>query len=540
MNDTNALLVQGFKAAKEGQRDSAYSIFCEVVNRDPNNELGWLYRAAATDDLSEAYVCLQRVLSLNPNNTKAQRGLERIQSRIEEEAGGPIATKPEEPAPTPTQSSPTNEGVKITENEVVSGFGYNQANGDYSGTQPTNQSYNPPPNVVPFPTTNRPGPTIPPFGAPPPFKDMPVDDDDNVVTDIFDRADTQPRYNMPPAMPPTRSFPTIKVEPEDDEDIGSQFSSDPNEPNFTEPNYQDEPDFAALREDAPPPKRGLFGIGSRKEEPRLQQFGGRTNTNLDERGLQQQKKTRRNLLFVLILLSVIVLILLVALLRPKSDPTVVDSGGDNSTPAVTATVDITNGANTTVAANTTVGIATTVAPTTSTQPQTATTAAPANTTVVATTTAAANPTTAGNPATTAAPPTTLVATQAVPTTAPAQPTAVRPIIYAVRGGDNLTSLAKTYNTSVDAIAAANRDPAALDQNGPLISGTTPNYQIYANTRLVIPVQRPDFRGRAAIVKQGDTLDSIAARFKVAPADILKLNGFASAGDIKVGEPILLP
>jgi hypothetical protein len=116
----------------------------------------------------------------------------------------------------------------------------------------------------------------------------------------------------------------------------------------------------------------------------------------------------------------------------------------------------------------------------------------------------------------------------------------RPIIYAVRGGDNLTNLAKTYNTSAEAIVSANRDPAALDQNGPLISGTAPNYQIYANTRLVIPVQRPDFRGRATIVKQGDTLDSIAARFKVASADILKLNGFAGAGDIKVGEPILLP
>ncbi len=523
MNETNALLVQGFKAAKEGQRESAYSIFCEVVNRDPNNELGWLYRAAATDDLSEAYVCLQRVLSLNPANTKAQRGLERIQSRIEEEAGGPIATKTEEAAPPPTRSNPPTEGVKIAENEVVSGFGYNQPNGDYSGTQPTNQVFNPPQNVVPFPTTNRPGPTIPPFGAPPPFKDMPADDDNEVVTDIFDRTDTQPRYNMPPPMPPTRSFPTINVPAsEDEEDIGSQFSSDPNQPNFTAPSYDDEPDFAALREEVPPPKRGLFGLGSRKEEPRLQQFGGRTNTNLDERGVQRQKKTRRNLLFVFVLLLAVVIILIAALVL-RNNNTVVDTGGDNLTAVTTVTVDTTNGTGTTVAATTTtVGIATTQAPTTTARPQT-TTAAPATT--------AANPTTVA--------PTT-VANQAAPTAAPVPTPAGRAIIYAVRGGDNLTNLAKTYNTSAEAIVAANRDPAALDQNGPLISGTAPNYQIYANTRLVIPVQRADFRGRATIVKQGDTLDSIANRFKVAPADILKLNGYAAAGDIKAGEPLLLP
>ena len=85
--EVSGLLVQGFKAAKENHRDEAYNIFCDVVRRDPNNELGWLYRAATTDDLSEAYVCLQRVLSINPNNEKAQRGIERIQARLNSEDG---------------------------------------------------------------------------------------------------------------------------------------------------------------------------------------------------------------------------------------------------------------------------------------------------------------------------------------------------------------------------------------------------------------------------------------------------------------------
>ena len=89
--EVSNLLVQGFKAAKEGRRDEAYDIFCDVVRRDPNNELGWLYRAATTQDLSEAYVCLQRVLNINPANEKAQRGVERIQNRLSTESNNRTA-----------------------------------------------------------------------------------------------------------------------------------------------------------------------------------------------------------------------------------------------------------------------------------------------------------------------------------------------------------------------------------------------------------------------------------------------------------------
>lgn len=86
--------MQGFQAAKESHRAQAYDLFCRVVELDPNNEFGWLYRAATTDDMTEAYVCLQRVLSINPNNQKAQRGVERIRSRMTGEEGETVAPTP--------------------------------------------------------------------------------------------------------------------------------------------------------------------------------------------------------------------------------------------------------------------------------------------------------------------------------------------------------------------------------------------------------------------------------------------------------------
>ncbi len=79
------LLLGGFRAAKEGRREEAYQMFCEVVSKDPQNEYGWLYRAATTDSRPEAFVCLEKVLSINPTNNKAVRGLERIKNLPNEE-----------------------------------------------------------------------------------------------------------------------------------------------------------------------------------------------------------------------------------------------------------------------------------------------------------------------------------------------------------------------------------------------------------------------------------------------------------------------
>lgn len=88
--------------------------------------------------------------------------------------------------------------------------------------------------------------------------------------------------------------------------------------------------------------------------------------------------------------------------------------------------------------------------------------------------------------------------------------------------------------------AANSNPAAVGSNIPLITGPSNNLQIYFNTKLVIPVNQPNFRGKAVVLKAGETVESIAQQYKVAASDILKLTGLTAPGDAKVGDALLLP
>jgi LysM repeat protein len=130
----------------------------------------------------------------------------------------------------------------------------------------------------------------------------------------------------------------------------------------------------------------------------------------------------------------------------------------------------------------------------------------------------------------------------VQTTAPATNTPVsgsstsgtaaptKPIIYTVRSGDALIRIANQYATSPDAIRAANR----------YTSNPVTGDRIFGGNRLIIPISRPDFRGSGHIVAQGDTLDTIAAKYGTNAEAIVKLNGLANSTDIKIGDPLLIP
>jgi LysM repeat protein len=508
VNDVNSLLLKGFKVAKEGQREDAYQIFCEVVNADPANEHGWLYRAATTDDLSEAYVCLQRVLSINPENSKAQRGLERIKARIneEDEQASDAATTPvaeSEPPPAVTQpfqtipkSDPPTASMKFSDSEVVSGFQFDERNNVYR----VDQTAEPVSNINLPPVRPIPGPPIPPFGNIPPFQEP---EPDNNVSEMFGRMDTQPRNTVPQAAPQSSFSQAQDV-------AADNFAPPPPTPS----------DFDALREEVRQPNKM-----SKRPKPELQTFGGGTSTQLGQVGEERRKRQRRSILVVLLLLAVIVLALLVLVVARRND---------NSTQGSTDTTNAALTADTTAPSSTAVTVGDTTTPASTTSSSGTTTAAATLNTASGTTTVASNATTAA-PTTAAGNPTT-----AAPTTNAGSASPVRPIIITVRSGDNLTTLARTYGTTIPAIVAANRDPAALDQRGPLIGGTAANPQIYANTRLVIPVSQPNFTGRAAILKEGETVQTIADRYKVNPADILKLSGLTVATDAKVGDPLLLP
>lgn len=75
-----SLLKQGVEAARAGNKAVARALLEQVVEADQQNEKGWFWLAAVTDDLHEKRVCLGNVIVINPNNERARRLLEQLET----------------------------------------------------------------------------------------------------------------------------------------------------------------------------------------------------------------------------------------------------------------------------------------------------------------------------------------------------------------------------------------------------------------------------------------------------------------------------
>src|SRR5690348_3038592 len=78
---TDTLLEQGISAAITGRRAEARALLAQVVEADDRNEQAWLWLAGLVEDPEDIRTCLENVLHLNPNNIKAQQGLEWVEQR---------------------------------------------------------------------------------------------------------------------------------------------------------------------------------------------------------------------------------------------------------------------------------------------------------------------------------------------------------------------------------------------------------------------------------------------------------------------------
>ena len=81
------LLQQGIAAAKAGQQAQARQILQEAVRSDPRSESAWLWLSSVAKDNAERIFCLKQLLSLNPNNENAIKGLKQLGVVVE--AGTP-------------------------------------------------------------------------------------------------------------------------------------------------------------------------------------------------------------------------------------------------------------------------------------------------------------------------------------------------------------------------------------------------------------------------------------------------------------------
>jgi len=95
------ILNQAIALIRSGDRATAQNLLAQLVRQDPNNEAGWMWLSTCLDSADRKKFCLNRVLSINPNNSAARQALARLNAPvpIEHPSVDDIAPTPPKPAP---------------------------------------------------------------------------------------------------------------------------------------------------------------------------------------------------------------------------------------------------------------------------------------------------------------------------------------------------------------------------------------------------------------------------------------------------------
>jgi hypothetical protein len=73
--DITATLNQAIVAAKSGRKAEARRLLEAVLDADERNERAWLWLSDVVESDEERFVCLENVLTINPDNEVAHKGL---------------------------------------------------------------------------------------------------------------------------------------------------------------------------------------------------------------------------------------------------------------------------------------------------------------------------------------------------------------------------------------------------------------------------------------------------------------------------------
>jgi tetratricopeptide (TPR) repeat protein len=95
-DDAERLLNEGISALKAGDQARARDLLGQAIRRNPRDERAWLWLSGAVNTDTERRQCLERVLTLNPQNAAARSGLAMLAAA----ADAPVA------APTPPAVAP--------------------------------------------------------------------------------------------------------------------------------------------------------------------------------------------------------------------------------------------------------------------------------------------------------------------------------------------------------------------------------------------------------------------------------------------------
>jgi hypothetical protein len=93
------LLQRAMAAFKAGRKDEARGLFMDIVEQDSQHEQAWLYLSALVDSLEEQQICLENVLTINPDNKKAQQGIATLKQKLSGQQKTPSSKPDPEPDP---------------------------------------------------------------------------------------------------------------------------------------------------------------------------------------------------------------------------------------------------------------------------------------------------------------------------------------------------------------------------------------------------------------------------------------------------------
>ncbi|MBI5930250.1 MAG: hypothetical protein HY862_13145 [Chloroflexi bacterium] len=78
MADVNQLVERAIAAYKAKQKSQARELLMQAVDIDDKHEQAWLWLSAVVDSAEDQQVCLENVLTINPKNDRARKGLEEL------------------------------------------------------------------------------------------------------------------------------------------------------------------------------------------------------------------------------------------------------------------------------------------------------------------------------------------------------------------------------------------------------------------------------------------------------------------------------
>jgi len=107
------LLKAGISAARSGNMAEAASLFAQIVKQHPTSEQGWFFLGMSCSTTEQRKYCLNRVLSLNPNNMEAIKQL----AALSKSDPQPSIVSPSAPKPS-ASTAITRNGIQ--ENNVKS------------------------------------------------------------------------------------------------------------------------------------------------------------------------------------------------------------------------------------------------------------------------------------------------------------------------------------------------------------------------------------------------------------------------------------